>query len=81
MLDEVEEDVLTPLDVVEDDDERLLGRYRLEQLAERPRDLVGRRRSAVTEEDVERLGSDRIELESPRGVARAASGPPPPAST
>ncbi len=43
MLDELEEGLLAPLDVVEDAEERLLGRPRLQQLAEGPGDLVGRR--------------------------------------
>ena len=40
VLDELEERLLPPLDVVEDANEWLLGRPGLEQLAERPRDLV-----------------------------------------
>ena len=44
MLDQVEERLLAPLDVVEDDHQRPLGRSLLERLAERPGDLLGRRR-------------------------------------
>ena len=80
MLEEIEEDVLAPLDVVEDGDERRLGRDRLEQLAERPRDLVRRGRALASEDDVERLGRNGIELESATAAARAASAPRPPAS-
>ena len=47
VLDQVEERRLAPVDVVEDDDERPLARSRLEQLAERPGDLLaGRRRTS-----------------------------------
>src|SRR5204863_1037653 len=44
VLDEVEERLLAPLDVVEDDDEQPLRRRLLEGLAEGPRELVGRGR-------------------------------------
>jgi hypothetical protein len=64
VLEQLEEDVLAPLNVVEDDDDRPLGRDRLEQLAERPRDLVRRRRATVPEERTERVGRNGIELES-----------------
>ena len=40
VLDQVEEGRLAPVDVVEDDDERLLGGVRLEQLAKSPGDLL-----------------------------------------
>ena len=40
LLDQVEERLLAPVDVVEDDDERSLGGCLLERLAERPRDLL-----------------------------------------
>ncbi len=40
MLDEIEERLLTPVDVVEDADEGSLGGDRLQQLPERPRDLL-----------------------------------------
>ncbi len=64
VLEQIEEDVLAPLDVVEDGDERPLGRDRLEQLAERPRDLVRRGRAArLRGAHVERLGRNGIELE------------------
>ena len=42
MLDELEKDVLAPLDVVEQANQRLLRGLGLEQLAKRPRDLIGR---------------------------------------
>ena len=45
VLEQIEQHVLSPLDVVEDGDERRLGRHRFEQLAERPRDLVRRGRA------------------------------------
>ena len=41
MLDQVEEDLLAPLDVVEDDHERPFRRGVLERLPEGPRDLLG----------------------------------------
>ena len=64
VLEQLEEDVLAPLDVVEDGDERLFGRDRLEQLAERPRDLVRRRRAALAEQRGERVGGNGVELDS-----------------
>ena len=42
VLDQVEQRLLGPLDVVEDEHERLLARDRLDELAERPGELVGR---------------------------------------
>ena len=55
VLDEVEEVRLAPVDVVEDDHERLVGCVRLEELAERPGDLVGRAgRGLVAEDRAER---------------------------
>ena len=80
VLEQIEEHVLGPLDVVEDGDERPFGRDRLEQLAERPRDLVrsrtcprlrGRRRAPRPRRDRARAAT---------GAARAASAPRPPAS-
>ena len=44
VLDQVEERLLAPLDVVEDDHERPLGRSLLQRLAEGPGDLLRRRR-------------------------------------
>ena len=41
VLEEIQEGVLAPLDVVEDGDHRRFGCDRLEQLAKRPGDLVG----------------------------------------
>src|SRR5205823_11718078 len=61
MLDEIQEGLLAPLDVVEQADDGLLGRLRLEQLAESPRDLV--RRSGGTglpEHDFERASGDVV---------------------
>ena len=54
MLDEVEERRLAPVDVVEDDDERPLRGRVLEQLAERPGDLLGELGLPVAEERGER---------------------------
>jgi hypothetical protein len=51
MLHEVEEDGLSPVDVVKDDHERPLGSPRLEELAECPRDLLGRASGRVLAED------------------------------
>ena len=48
MLDQVEERLLAPLDVVEDDDHRPLRRGLLERLAEGPGDLLRRRRRPVS---------------------------------
>jgi hypothetical protein len=42
MLDQVEERLLSPLDVIEDDDERPSCRRLLEGLADRPGDLLCR---------------------------------------
>ena len=53
MLDQVEERLLAPLDVVEHDDER---RLLLEQLAERPADLL-RRRPASDSPSSERIAA------------------------
>ena len=51
VLDEVEEGGLTPVRVVEDNDQRALGGALLEQLPERPRDLVGRTRGGLLAEN------------------------------
>ena len=58
MLDELEKDVLAPLDVVEQADQRLLRGLGLEQLAKRPCDLIGRCRGGdlgLAEQDLERM--------------------------
>ena len=47
VLDQVEQRRLGPVDVVEDDDQRLLGRERLDQLANGPEDLLRRRAAAI----------------------------------
>ena len=70
--------LLAPLDVVEDDDQRSLGRRMLQRLAERPGDLLGRwspRRS--------RRAASGSPPQRPRPPAarRAASAPRRPAST
>jgi hypothetical protein len=44
VLDQLEEGLLAPLDVVEDAEQRFLRGFRFEELPESPRDLVGRRR-------------------------------------
>jgi len=57
MLDEVEERLLAPVDVVEDDGERPAGRSPLERLAERPGELVGRGRAGrLAEQRADRGG-------------------------
>ena len=67
MLDQVEERRLTPVEVVEEDDERALRGGLLEELANRPRDLLrGRRRLGLAEERGDRVR--RLE----RGRGRAA---------
>ena len=81
VLEEIEEDVLAPLDVVEDGDERLLGGNRLEQLAERPAISSVEDVPSAPSSDRERIGRDRIELEAAHDAARAASGPRRRAST
>ena len=64
LLDEVEERLLAPLDVVEHDHER---RRLLEQLAERPRDLVGRGRRVPLPE--QRLRSPRRPPDRPAATS------------
>jgi hypothetical protein len=64
VLEEIEQDILAPLDVVEDRDDGPLGRDRLEQLAEGPGDLVGREGAARPEKCGQRLGRSGIELDS-----------------
>ena len=54
MLDQVEQCFLGPLDVVEDEHERPLTSGRLDELAERPRELVGRRGTVVVEQRAQR---------------------------
>ena len=55
VLDQVEERLLAPLDVVEDDDQRPLRRSLLQRLAERPGDLLRRRRRlALAEQRADR---------------------------
>ena len=76
VLDQVEERRLAPVDVIEDDDERPLGRGLLERLPDRPRDLVRRRRRSRAP------SSDSIAAAaaSSAGLPRAAAAPRPPAS-
>ena len=60
VLDQVEKRRLGPVDVVEDDDERLLLRERLEQPAHGPERLLGRAAGAVPADDRgDPLGDDR----------------------
>ena len=60
VLDQVEQRRLRPVDVVEDDDERLLARQLLEQPAHGPERLLGRAARAVPAEDRgHALGDDR----------------------
>ena len=78
VLDQVEERLLAPLDVVEDDDERPLRRGLLQRLAEGPGDLLRRRRRRPS-----RPGASGSPPPRPRPAAagRAASAPRRPAST
>ena len=77
VLDQVEEGLFSPLDVVEDDDKRSFRRGLLERLAEGPRDLVrGRRRVVLSEQRADGEGSGLVR----RVAAPAASGPRPPES-
>ena len=63
MLDQVEARLLAPVQVVEDANERLLGRDSLQQLAERPGDLLaGGDYLRVADEGAKRLVRDRIHL-------------------
>ena len=50
VLDQVEQRLLGPVDVVEDEHQRLLARDRLDELAERPGQLVGRGRAGAPEQ-------------------------------
>ena len=61
VLDEFEEGLLSPLDVVEDDDER---GGRLEQLAEGPGDLFPGRRDVLAEERADRACRLRLDLDA-----------------
>ena len=56
MLDQIEQRLLCPVQVVEHADERALPRLLLEQLAEAPRDLVCRGRGLASPSS-ERIGS------------------------
>ena len=58
LLDEVEEGLLAPVDVVEHADDGLLGGRRLEQLAHRPGDLLGRARRVRRPEQPAQGGDD-----------------------
>jgi hypothetical protein len=61
VLDQVEEGLLAPLDVVEHDDERPLGGGVLERFAKRPRDLLGRHECFVlTQERADRGGGPLV---------------------
>jgi hypothetical protein len=61
VLDQVEERLLSPLNVVEDDDERS---GRLDQLAERPRDLFTGRQNVLAEKRADRLCDMRLHLDA-----------------
>ena len=77
VLDQVEERLLSPLNVVEDADERFSLRLLLEQLAERPGDLLGRGALLSLPEQ----GAERGRCRRDRRAARpAASAPRPPAN-
>ena len=74
VLDQIEERLLAPVDVVEHDDERPSHSDRLEQLAERPGDLLDRRHErAVTEHSVNGTGADES---SPRSARRCSGFAP-----
>ena len=60
MLDQVEEGRLTPVDVVEDTNERRFGRCLLERLAKGPGDLVRRRRLLRVTENGGDCGGGRL---------------------
>ena len=56
VLDQLEEGLLAPLDVVEDAEQRFLCGFRFEELPESPRDLVGCRRPvSLSQHGLERL--------------------------
>ena len=57
VLDQVVERLLAPLDVVEDDDQRSLGRSLLERLAERPGDLLAPRSARRVSPSSERIAA------------------------
>ena len=78
VLDQVEERLLAPLDVVEDDHQRPLRRGLLQRLAERPGDLLRcRRRLRLAQQRADRHRGGLVC--GPHG--RAASAPRRPAST
>ena len=60
MFDQLEEGLLAPLDVVEDDEDRGRG---FEQLAESPGDLLPGRRNVLAEERADRLFRVRLDLD------------------
>ena len=60
MLDQVEKGGLAPVDVVEDDHHRLVDSVRLQQLAKRPRDLVGGAGGGLVAEDRPECGIDAV---------------------
>ena len=57
VLDQVEERLLAPLDIVEDDHERPLRRGLLQRLAERPGDLLRRRGRVASRPSSERIAA------------------------
>ncbi len=64
MLHEVEEGLLSPMQIVEDTDERPLRGGDLELLAEGPRDLLARGNTLlISEQGVSRLSDDRVEIQ------------------
>ena len=64
MLDQIEESRLRPVDVVEHDHDRCGGGRALEQLAQRPGNLLGGRDGGlVAEQHFDRRGGRRIEVE------------------
>src|SRR5439155_23868530 len=76
VLDQVEEGRLTPVDVVEDTNERRLGRCLLERVAKGPGDLVRRRRLLrVTEKGRERAGGRLVRRPRSELKERLGYGP------
>ena len=74
MLDQVEERLLAPLDVVEDDHQRLLGRSLLERLAKRPGDLICDVLARLAQQRADRRGSRSIGRRTPSCFSTSTTG-------
>ena len=73
VIDEIEERLFAPVDVVEHDDERRLHGDRLEQPAHRPGDLLDRRdQAAVAEHGVDRARGGAVQPELGEALLRLA---------